>query len=204
MIILKKIIPRFIKNYLNTSLSTILRKIKEPKMLWGYQDSSGIFRERTRISDTVFFYHPEKISIEDNVFIWHYTILDGTGGLKIGEGTQIGAWVGIFTHSSHIAIRLYGDHYQEIPESEKIGYPIKSVTIGKYVFIGAGSKVLPGVNISDGALISAGSVITKNVNKFEIVSGNPAKVIGDTKKIDKRYLNNPEIKKWYEEWQTLE
>lgn len=176
-------------------------KYKAPKMIWGFKDSNGAWRPRTRISDTVFFYHPERIQIDDNVFIWHYTILDGTGGIKIGEGTQIGAWVGIFTHSSHIAIRIYGNHYQEVSESEKKGYPTTPVKIGKYVFVGAGAKILPGVTVGDGSLIAAGSIVTKDVGDFEIVSGNPAKVIGDTRELDKKYLEDPQVYKWYTEWQ---
>ena len=179
-----------------------IRRFKSPMMLWGYLDSSGAWRQRTRISDTVFFYHQENIFIADNVFVWHYSILDGTGGLKIGEGSQIGAWVGIFTHSSHNAIRLYGKHYQQIPEDEKIGFSIKPVNIGRYVFIGAGARILPGVSIGDGALISSGAVVQKSVLPFQIVSGNPAEVIGDVRNLDKRYLSkNPKIQAWYEEWQ---
>ena len=170
-------------------------------MVWGYRDSSGETRRRTRISDTAFLYYPEKIRISDNVFVWHYTILDGTGGLEICEGAQIGAWVGIFTHSSHIAIRIYGDHYQEVPEAEKKGYPTASVKIGKYAFIGAGAKVLPGVTIGDGALISAGTLVSKDVDNFQIVSGNPADVIGDTRALDKRYLKDPQLREWYGAWQ---
>lgn len=178
-----------------------IMKYKAPRMVWGFKDSTGAWRPRTRISDTVLFYHAEKIKIDDNVFIWHYTILDGTGGIKIGEGTQIGAWVGIFTHSSHIAIRIYGNHYQEVPEQEKKGYPISSVKIGKYVFVGAGAKILPGVTIGKGVLVAAGSIVSKDVGEFEIVSGNPAEIVGDTRKLDKRYLKDPKIEAWYDEWQ---
>jgi acetyltransferase-like isoleucine patch superfamily enzyme len=177
-------------------------KYKAPKMIWGFKDSTGAWRPRTRISDTVFFYHPERIEIDDNVFIWHYTILDGTGGIKIGEGAQIGAWVGIFTHSSHIAIRIYGNHYQEVPETEKKGYPIAPIIIGRYVFVGAGSKILPGISVGDGALIAAGAIVTKDVANFEVVSGNPAEVVGNTKEIDEKYLEDPQIFKWYTEWQN--
>jgi acetyltransferase-like isoleucine patch superfamily enzyme len=146
-------------------------------------------------------YHPERIRIADNVFVWHYAILDGTGGLEIGEGSQIGAWVGIFSHSSHIAIRIYGNHYQEVPEHEKKGYPISSVKIGKYVFIGAGAKILPGVTIGDGSLIAVGAVVNSDVGAFDIIAGNPAKVVGDTRRLDEKYLKDPQLFAWYEEWQ---
>lgn len=171
-------------------------------MVWGYADASGAWRGRTRISDTACLYHPERIFIEDNVFVWHYTLLDGTGKLIIGEGSQIGAWVGVFTHSSHIAIRLYGWHYQEVPEEEKKGYVVAPVTIGKYVFIGAGSKILPGVSIGDGALVSAGSIVTRHVKAFEIVAGNPAEPVGSTRPLDERYLRNPQLREWYNQWQA--
>lgn len=199
--ILSSIISAQWKLTLRKKRDSIIRQFKAPKMIWGYQDASGQWRARTRISDTVFFYHSEKILIQDNTFVWHYTILDGTGGLQIGEGSQIGAWVGIFTHSSHISIRIYGNHYQEIPEKEKKGYKIAPVKIGKYVFVGAGSKIFPGVTIGNGALISAGSVVTKDVEDFDIVGGNPAEVIGNTKKLDRRYTKDSQIKEWYEEWQ---
>lgn len=198
---LKKITPIPVKRFVRAKLNHVIKIIKTPRMVWGYQDSNGEWRSRTRISDTVFMNHPERIRIGDNVFVWHYTILDGTGELEIGEGSQIGAWVGIFTHSSHIAIRIYGNHYQEVPEQEKKGYPVSSVKIGKYVFVGAGAKILPGVTIGKGALVAAGAIVSKDVGECEIVSGNPAEVIGDTKKLDNSYLKDPQLMEWYNEWQ---
>jgi acetyltransferase-like isoleucine patch superfamily enzyme len=199
--LLRTFVPARVRKRIRSWLGSEMSKYKAPRMIRGFKDSRGTRRPRTRISDTVFFYHPEKIEIDDNVFIWHYTILDGTAGIKIGEGTQIGAWVGIFTHSSHIAIRIYGNHYQEVSESEKKGYPTAPVKIGKYVFVGAGAKILPGVMLGDGSLIAAGSIVTKDVGDFEIVSGNPAKVIGDTRGLDQKYLEDPQVYEWYTEWQ---
>lgn len=170
-------------------------------MVWGYRNANGIWRDKTRISDSVFFYHRENIDVGENVFVWHYTILDGTGGLEIGEGAQIGAWVGVFTHSSHIAIRLYGKHYQEVLEDDKKGYIVAPVCISRYAFIGAGAAILPGVTIGQGALVSAGSVVKDDVGDFQIVSGNPAVPIGTTKDIDSKYLTDEVLRSWYEEWQ---
>jgi acetyltransferase-like isoleucine patch superfamily enzyme len=170
-------------------------------MILGYADSTGVWKANIRISDTVFIDHPERIEIHDHVFIWHYSILDGTGGLIIEEGCQIGAWVGIFTHSSHIAIRLYGAHYHESQGEQKRAYSIAPVRIGKYTFVGAGAKILPAVTIGKGSIVAAGSIVSKNVDDFQIVSGNPAEVIGDTRRLDKRYLKDPVLRSWYEEWQ---
>ena len=195
--LVRKFLPASVKRMIQEKV----RSLKAPKMMWGYENATGEICKRTRISDTVLLNRPENIYISDNVFVWHYTILDGTGGLEIGEGSQIGAWVGIFTHSSHIAIRIYGSHYQEVAESEKKGFRIAPVRIGKYVFVGAGAKIFPGVSIGDGALISSGAIVTKNVEEFEIVSGDPAEVVGDSRRLDKRYLRDPQLLEWYNEWQ---
>jgi virginiamycin A acetyltransferase len=59
------------------------------------------------------------------------------------------------------------------------------LTIGSDVWIGGSVIVLPGCkNIGNGAVVGAGSVLTKDVNDFEIVAGNPAKKIKDRYSID--------------------
>jgi tetrahydrodipicolinate N-acetyltransferase len=52
------------------------------------------------------------------------------------------------------------------------------VEIGDNVWVGTGAMVLPGVRIEDGAIIGAGSVVTRDVPARTVVAGNPAKVIG--------------------------
>ncbi|MGZ4882137.1 MAG: CatB-related O-acetyltransferase [Halobacteriota archaeon] len=49
------------------------------------------------------------------------------------------------------------------------------MTIANNVWIGEDVLILPGVQIGDGATIASGSVVTKNVNDYEIVGGNPAR-----------------------------
>lgn len=51
------------------------------------------------------------------------------------------------------------------------------VDIGNDVWIGYGAKLLNGISIGDGAIIAAGSVVTKNVPHYAIIGGNPAKII---------------------------
>jgi acetyltransferase-like isoleucine patch superfamily enzyme len=199
--ILVALLPIRLRRSIRCRIDSIRRRLKAPSMVWGYRNANGIWRDKTRISDSVFFYHRENIDVGENVFVWHYTILDGTGGLEIGEGAQIGAWVGVFTHSSHIAIRLYGKHYQEVLEDDKKGYIVAPVCISRYAFIGAGAAILPGVTIGQGALVSAGSVVKDDVGDFQIVSGNPAVPIGTTKDIDSKYLTDEVLRSWYEEWQ---
>jgi maltose O-acetyltransferase len=56
------------------------------------------------------------------------------------------------------------------------------VVIGNRVWIGYRAIILPGVTIGDGAVIGAGAVVTKDVEQFAIVAGNPARKIGDRNK----------------------
>ena len=120
-----------------------MRQLKSPRMRWGYRDGSGEVRYRIRLSDSVAFIHQERVIIEDNVFVGHYSILDGTGGLEIGEGCQIAGWNGIYTHSSHISIRLYGQHYVDVDEDNKIGYFKKPVKLEQYVYMGVAAELSP-------------------------------------------------------------
>jgi acetyltransferase-like isoleucine patch superfamily enzyme len=178
--------------------------IKRPRMVYNVVHHGNRLKG-TRISDTAYFWKRENIHIGENVFIWHNTILDGTCKLSIGEGCQIGACVGLFTHSSHITIRLYGEHFGEFNEFEMSGFQSGDITIGKYVYIASGSYVLPGVTIGDGAIVGAGSVVSTNVEPFTAVSGNPAKKIGNVRTLDKVHLSrikDPQISEWYNGWQN--
>ena len=161
----------------------------KPFMVYGYFDKpSKKFRQLTRISSTSIISDRHKVSIDDNVWIWHHSIIDGSNGVTIGKGTQIGAWVGIFSHSSHISIRLLGKNYIKFDRHERVGYTRSSVKIGEYVFIGAGAKILPGVTIGNGCLISAGAIVSKDIPDFSIVAGNPGQIIGEVGKLDLNFL----------------
>ena len=50
-------------------------------------------------------------------------------------------------------------------------------TIGDGVWIGARAIILPGVTIGEGAVVAAGAVVTKDVEPWAVVGGNPAKFI---------------------------
>ncbi|HLP65528.1 MAG TPA: acyltransferase [Flavobacterium sp.] len=54
---------------------------------------------------------------------------------------------------------------------------VEKTIIGNKVFLGAQSIVLPGITIGDGAIIGAGSVVTKDVKPYTVVAGNPARYI---------------------------
>lgn len=53
----------------------------------------------------------------------------------------------------------------------------KPISIGDDVWVGGGAIICPGVTIGDNAVVGAGSVVTRDVEAYTVVAGNPAKVI---------------------------
>jgi len=169
-----------------------------PFMIYGYFDrSNGNYRKFTRISSTAVLIDRGNVSIADNVWIWHHSVIDGSCGVTIKEGVQIGIWVGIFTHSSHISLRLHGKDYIKIPRNKRIGYKRGHVEIGEYSFIGAGACILPGVTLGKGCVVSAGAVVTKSAPDYSVLAGNPARIIGNSFEMDKDYLEDVGIRESY-------
>jgi acetyltransferase-like isoleucine patch superfamily enzyme len=88
------------------------------------------------------------------------------GRVWIGDGVSIGIRSTIIAHfRGHVE----GDRSQD---DDRI-----SVRIGDDVFIGPGAIILPNVTIGDGAVVTAGSVVTRSVPALTMVQGNPAQPI---------------------------
>lgn len=113
----------------------------------------------------------------------------GTGnGLKVGDRSQLGqnakidpaVTIGKDVLMGPDVIILTTRHAFEDPNTpinQQGVLPIAPVTISDDVWIGARVIILPGIEIGRGAIIGAGSVVTKNVSPGAIVGGNPAKTI---------------------------
>jgi acetyltransferase-like isoleucine patch superfamily enzyme len=99
-------------------------------------------------------------------FINKGVLLDGRGGqLTIGNNVDIAQEVNIWTlsHDPH-------DDYHAVWGAD--------VTIEDYAWIASRATIMPGVRIGRGAVVAAGSVVTKDVPPQSMVAGIPAKVIG--------------------------
>jgi acetyltransferase-like isoleucine patch superfamily enzyme len=186
-------------------VGNLLARFHKPFMVYGYFDhESKRFQKYTRISSTATIMNRKALNLGDHVWVWHHTILDATEGLMIGEGTQIGAWVGIFTHGSEKAIRLLGNEFVHIDNEQRIGYTRGSVKIGSYTFVGAKSVILPGVEIGKGCLIGTGTLVTKDVPDYSIVVGSPGKIIGSTMDLDREFISEyEELHKTYYDEEAL-
>ena len=107
--------------------------------------------------------------IGEGTWIGPFTIIDGSGGLRIGAGCDISAGAHIYTHST-VRRCVSGRAYEQIDR--------RPTTLGDRVFVGANAVVLMGVSVGDGAVIGAGAVVTKDVEAHTVVAGQPAVVIG--------------------------
>lgn len=183
----------------------IIASFHKPFMVYGYYDNKRKkYLSSVRISSTAVLMNKKNLFLGNNVWIWHNSIIDATGEVLIGEGVQIGANVGIFSHSSHMAIRLLGKKYIEIPRHERLGYITGKTEIGDYTFISSGSYVLAGVKIGKGCVIGSNTVVTKDIPDYSVVAGAPAKVIKSILEDDIKYFNHKIVQDNYFDQKKIE
>lgn len=109
-----------------------------------------------------------KIIIGDNVGI-NGTVIVSRARVSIGDNTMIAPNVIIMDHNGHNPWPVDERWLvQDIPED---------IIIGKNVWIGINSLILKGVKIGDGAVIAAGSIVTRNVRCNSLYAGSPAKFV---------------------------
>lgn len=139
----------------------------------------------------VMVFHPENISLGENVYVGHQAILKGyyrnemvigshtwigqqcffhsAGGIRIGERVGIGPGVKILTS-------VHAEAGREVPV---LFAPIESaaVVIEDDGDLGVNSVILPGVRVGRGAIVGAGAVVTEDVPAYAVVAGVPARVL---------------------------
>ena len=147
--------------------------------------------EGVTLENGVLIFHPENISILDNVYVGHNTILkayyknklvigEGTwigqqcffhsaGGINIGKNVGIGPGVKIATSS----------HTDSNPNEPILHQPLKfaPVTIEDNSDLGINSVIMPGVTIKKGTQVGAGAVVTKSFPEYSVIAGVPARLI---------------------------
>jgi len=110
-----------------------------------------------------------KISIGNNVYVGEYSVLTSNEAIEIGDNVLI---------SPHNDIVDFNHIYQDPTKPvNQQGVVTKKITIQEDAWIGSGSKILMGVTIGRGAVIGAGSIITKDVPPGYVVVGNSTRVL---------------------------
>ncbi|MBI5830406.1 MAG: acyltransferase, partial [Chloroflexi bacterium] len=110
--------------------------------------------------------------IGEGCWIGAFTVLDGQGGLKIGQGCDISCGVHIITHST-VRRCVTERRYNAVDRSP--------VEIGDYVFIGENATILRGAKIGHHSVIGASAVVPEHmiIPPYSLVAGNPARVARD-------------------------
>lgn len=132
---------------------------------WLYHKRIPLLPKLFRIIIFILFHCdiPPTVKIGNNVVFAHQGLgVVINGNCQIGDGTRI---------SPNVVIGGAGK------ERLVNGNLMVAPCIGKNVIIGAGSQVIGPIFIADGAVIGAGSVVTKDVPAYTTVAGNPSKNI---------------------------
>lgn len=98
--------------------------------------------------------------------------------ITIGNNVQLTRGVAIHTHGGGNAVR------RRVPDFDTFG----KVVIKDWAYIGTHAQIMPGVTIGEGAIVAAGSVVTKSVPEDMVVGGNPAKILCTVDEYLKRNL----------------
>jgi maltose O-acetyltransferase len=91
--------------------------------------------------------------------------LDARGPIEIGDNVSVSAEVAILTT-------------QHLPDDPGFGVVSRPVILEDHVWIGMRAMIMPGVRVGRGAIVAAGSVVTRDVAPLDIVGGIPARPIG--------------------------
>lgn len=131
-----------------------------------------MFRKIKSLYDKLFL-TPEKYARHIGVTIGKNCLIDTRNWssepylITIGNNVQVTRGVSIHTHGGGNVVR------EKHPDFDVFG----KVVIEDWAYIGAHSQIMPGVTIGRGALVAAGSIVTKSVAPGTIVGGNPARYI---------------------------
>ena len=164
------------------------------------------------ISTRASFYGTQRISLGEHCRIDDFCVLSaGEGGIEIGRNvhvavmcTLIGKGKMVLSDFSNISgrVSIYSsnDDYggaclagAMLPE-ELRNVDHRGVTLGRHAIVGAGSVVLPGVHIGDGAAVGAMSLVKESLDAFGIYVGCPARKVGERERAllmaEQRYLQS--------------
>jgi len=115
----------------------------------------------------------KECNICSHVFIENHVVVGDRVTVKCG----VQLWDGI-TLEDDVCIgpnvTFTNDKY---PQSKNVTFTLSPIIVRKRASIGANATILPGIEIGEGAMVGAGSVVTKNVPAGVTVVGNPAKIL---------------------------
>ncbi len=117
----------------------------------------------------VYFTHTYGIEVGHRFAVNTGALLDGRGGISIGDDVMIGPFA-IIVSSDHDLSR------PGIPMATR-DHILAPVTIADDVWIGAHAVILKGVTVGRGAVVAAGAVVSSDVEPYAVVAGMPARTV---------------------------
>lgn len=147
-----------------------------------------------KIYDLAKICNPQWAEIDDKCMIFDYTFIDARNSLKIGKYCCIG-WHCVIEGGANIKVgnrvflgpgsKLLSSTYEfdgfytsQLLPDETFSIRSGDITIEDDAYIGAGTVVMPGVTIGEGALVGANSLVNHNLKPWGIYFGNPVKLMG--------------------------
>ncbi|MBC7593438.1 MAG: acyltransferase [Kineosporiaceae bacterium] len=109
--------------------------------------------------------------IGEDVWIGAFCVIDGSGGLSIGKGSDVSAGAQIYTHST--VARCVSERRAETDR--------RPVDIGEFVHIGAAAVILMGSTIGHHSVVGAGAVVLEGTvaPPYSALVGVPARIVMD-------------------------
>jgi acetyltransferase-like isoleucine patch superfamily enzyme len=145
---------------------------------WKRAEKLGFGKESSIYDSSLVF---GKVKVGNNCWFGPFTIVDGSGGLEIGDFCTISVGVHIYTH----------DNVKQTLSSWKLPIEREKVIIGNNVYIGPNAIITKGVKIGNCCVIGAYTLVNKEVPDYSIVFGQPGVVKGSI------IINNGEIEFHY-------
>ena len=148
----------------------------------GYSNNQNIIigNQNTIAPFAILRSHGGYIKIGNENFIGERVQIQGRGGVEIGNRCMIGANTFISSSNHNIDDPL-ADNYlrKEIPAK---------TIIDDFVWIGANSIIIAGVTIGHHVIVGAGTIVTKDIEPYSIVVGNPGKTIKSYSIEEKKWI----------------
>ena len=165
---------KYLYNSRAQATSTLIRAMLDDNCLDRYRQNEeydkvinelflGNIGENSRIMPPVNVVRGNKVKIGRNVVIMNNSLFMAAGGITIDDDVMVAANAQLISNNHD----LY-DHQV---------LTCKPVHLKRNCWIGAGATILPGVTVGENAVVTAGAVVTKNVEPNTVVGGNPAKII---------------------------
>jgi len=133
------------------------------------------------LGELLTFKHGGKIKIGDECYVGEDTRIWAASSINIGNRVLISHQVNIFDSQTHsLSAKKRNEHFKAIFSTghpDNIDLDERPVVIEDDVWVGCSSIILRGVHIGRGAVIGAGSVVTKDVPDWTVVAGNPARTV---------------------------